>query len=201
LRARAALFATPAGVYPPPAVQLFTVDTTPPESAITTGPTGTIAEPSAAFGFEAAGADGFECRLDGGAFAPCTSPRTLTGLGDGSHTFEVRAEDAAGNVEGTPAARSFAVDTTAPDTDISKKPKKKVKTKRKKVKASFRFSGAGSDGSYECRRDRGEDFKPCHSPYKRKYKRGKHTFKVRAIDAVGNADGSAAVHTWKVKRR
>lgn len=41
----------------------------------------------------------FECSVDGGPFVSCTSPTTFTFAGRGSHTFAVRATDAAGNVE------------------------------------------------------------------------------------------------------
>ena len=50
----------------------------------------------------------FECRLDNTAPSPaCSSPKAYSGLAEGAHTFEVRAIDAAGNVDPTPATRSF----------------------------------------------------------------------------------------------
>jgi hypothetical protein len=36
---------------------------------------------------------------------------------------------------------------------------------------------------------------------KRKVKRGKRRFEVRAIDPAGNVDATPAVAKWKVKRR
>ncbi|KRA31007.1 MULTISPECIES: RCC1 domain-containing protein [unclassified Nocardioides] len=50
----------------------------------------------------------FECQIDSGAFEPCTSPVT-TRLRFGNHTFAVRARDASGNVDLTPATRQVVV--------------------------------------------------------------------------------------------
>ncbi len=51
----------------------------------------------------------FECRLDGGAWVACSSPKVYTGLGFGFHTFEVRAIDGSGNVDPTPASYTWEV--------------------------------------------------------------------------------------------
>jgi hypothetical protein len=102
-------FATAA--TPPP------LDITPPETTIDSGPSGTVSSTSASFGFSSSEAGStFECSLDGNTFASCTSPRSYSGLSDGSHTFSVRATDAAGNTDATPATRSWTVNTVPPVT-------------------------------------------------------------------------------------
>src|SRR5207244_1898663 len=65
----------------------------------------------------------FQCRVDGGSWASCSSPHTLSpALGEGSHTFDARATDPAGNTDGSPASYTWTVDTTAPNTSITARP-------------------------------------------------------------------------------
>jgi hypothetical protein len=102
---------------PTPATAAFAVDTTPPETTITTAPSGTIEVSSASFGFTASEAGSFQCRLDSndpGAWSACTSPQSYSALADGSHTFEVRASDELGNTDPTPAVAGFSVYTGPP---------------------------------------------------------------------------------------
>ena len=87
-------------------------------------------------------------------------------------------------------------DTTAPETKITKKPKKR--TTKRKAKFGFKSSEAGS--TFQCKLDR-KKFKTCSSPYKKKVKVGKHKFKVRAIDAAGNVDPKPAKFKWRVLER
>ncbi len=87
---------------------MFLVDTTPPDTQITGGPTGTYHLPDATFTFTATGgASSFLCKLDAGAFLPCSSPHTYQGVATGPHTFSVAAIDLAGNVDPTPATRTW----------------------------------------------------------------------------------------------
>ncbi len=86
-------------------------DTTPPETTIDSGPSGTTGSTSAVFAFSANEASTFACRLDGAAFTPCGSPISYSGLALGTHTFDVRATDLAGNPDSTPAARQWTVST------------------------------------------------------------------------------------------
>ncbi|MGH2799345.1 MAG: M4 family metallopeptidase, partial [Thermoleophilaceae bacterium] len=80
-------------------VQIYTCstsDTTPPETTITSGPAGgsTTNDNTPTFGFtsDEAGST-FQCSVDAGAFAACSSPNTIGPLADGSRTFRVRATD------------------------------------------------------------------------------------------------------------
>jgi hypothetical protein len=130
-----------------------TIDSTPPQTSIDSGPAeGTATNSSSpTFGFSAdESASTFQCRLFAtGAAAPaftaCSGPgdsHTPVPLADGAYTFEVVATDATNNTDPTPAARSFSVDTTAPDTEITdaKLKVKKVQRLGKKVKIKLKAS-------------------------------------------------------------
>jgi glucose/arabinose dehydrogenase len=85
-------------------------DATAPETTIDSGPGGTWAATSSSFAFSADEAPAtFECRLNAGAWTACTSPASYGVLVPGGHVFEVRAGDAAGNVDATPASRDLRV--------------------------------------------------------------------------------------------
>lgn len=98
-----------------PAVRNFAVDTAAPSTTITSGPSATVNNVSATFDFSSSEEGStFRCALDDAAtFSACTSPKEYADLGDGSHTFRVKAVDAAGNV-GPIASRTWKVDTTKP---------------------------------------------------------------------------------------
>jgi len=86
-----------------PAVHRWKVDTTPPQTVITSGPAALTKSTSASFEFSSKEpGTTFKCRRDTGAYSSCTSPKRYGSLTEGPHSFEVRATDAAGNVETTP---------------------------------------------------------------------------------------------------
>jgi hypothetical protein len=70
----------------------------------------------------------FQCRLDGGGFTACGSPREYRGLSNGTHTFHVRSIDASGKVDPTPAERRFTVGKL-----VLKGPKVKITPKRVRI--------------------------------------------------------------------
>jgi hypothetical protein len=91
------------------------LDTTPPETTIDSGPSGTVKIREAKFTFystEPSNAT-FQTRLDGGMWeAPVPNTaisKTYSDLANGTHTFEVKATDAAGNEDPTPDSRSWKV--------------------------------------------------------------------------------------------
>ena len=56
------------------------------------------------------------------SWTTCTSPDSLTGLTEGSHTFSVRAIDATGNTDPTPASQTWKVDLTNPSATLAAQP-------------------------------------------------------------------------------
>jgi endonuclease/exonuclease/phosphatase family metal-dependent hydrolase len=78
------------------------------DTTITGGPMGDVpAGMQLSYTFTSNVADAtFECRADAASFARCTSPHAITAA-VGDHTFEVRARDAKGDADPTPASRSY----------------------------------------------------------------------------------------------
>ena len=73
----------------------------------------TVSDNRASFAFSAVDVDStlftFQCALDGGAFAACTSPKHYTNLGFGPHRFQVRARDNRSLSDPTPATYDWRV--------------------------------------------------------------------------------------------
>ncbi|PZF81772.1 right-handed parallel beta-helix repeat-containing protein [Jiangella anatolica] len=180
-------------------------DTLPPSTTISSAPEDPSTSDAATFAFR--GSDNatpgpfltYQCRLDGAAWAACVSPAEYTGLSLGSHTFEVRATDGAGNTDPTPATHTWTVvtppdDTTAPETTIDSGPD--VTTVN--TTATFTFSSNETGATFECALDEAA-FAACASPAEYTgLAVGEHRLQVRAIDPSGNVDASPAEHVWTV---
>jgi hypothetical protein len=95
----------------------WTVDASAP--SITSKPSNPSANSSPSFSFShVESAYTFKCQLDGGAFSTCTSPDSLGGLSNGSHTFQVEGVSADGATTQV-ASYTWTVDTTPPTNTLS----------------------------------------------------------------------------------
>ncbi len=195
---------------PSPATDSWTVqtvtppaDTTAPDTTISSGPAGTTTSTSASLGFSSSESDStYQCSLDSGAWSDCSSPKSYSGLAVGSHAFSVKATDAAGNADASPATRSWTVaavtppaDTTAPDTSITSGPSSTTTS----TTANFGFSATEAGSTFQCKLDSGS-WSACTSP--KAYSGlavASHSFSVKAADAAGNTDTTPATEAWTVQ--
>jgi large repetitive protein len=182
------------GTTGPASVWNWTVDTIPPAAPIVdSAPRSPTNSPTASVTFH----DGeagllHSCRIDGGGFGACSSPTSYSDLADGSHTFAVRATDAAGNV-GPESSRGWVVDTQAPHTTITRGPTA-VSSNHTAV---FAFT-SNEPSSFSCSLDGGSS-SSCSSP--RSYgglPEGEHTFHAQATDLAGNTDAPPPAYSWRV---
>jgi hypothetical protein len=163
----------------------FTVDTQAPTVAMSSGPangsTSSDRSPSFSFASSESGTS-FSCQLDGGGFEDCSSPFTVSGLTDASHTLQVKAADGAGN-QGPAASRTWTVDGPA-DISITAGPQNGDFTND--PTPHFAFSSTDSGTSFSCQLDGGESA-ACISPFATSMlSDGDHRFTVEATDTAQN---------------
>jgi hypothetical protein len=174
----------------------FVIDNTPPATTITDSPPldSNAASGSLSFNADPESVTGYECRIDAGSFASCTSPHLYGPLGEGSHSFDVKAvADLAGNA-GTTTSYSWTIDTIPPDTSITSTPSALSNTRD----PSFGLSATQSGSTFECSLD-GAAFTSCPNPQTYSgLADGPHTFDARAVDPAGNADLSPDSYAWTI---
>ena len=175
------------------------VDTSAPNTVLTTGPLGATSSASASFTFAADDPSAtFDCRLDGGVWAPCSSPWSYAGLTEGIHTFDVRATDAAGNTDPTPATRTWTVDTTPPATPAITSPADGATS----ASAALTVSGTAEPGSivelFDGATSKGVTTATAGGAWSKAVTAladGSHTFTAVATDAAGNTSGVSNART------
>ena len=172
------------------------IDTSVPGSAptITSGPSGPTNQTTAAFTFTGAvGAETYQCRRDGGAWAACTSPTSYDGLAEGAYQFEVRIVSSAGT-PGPAAARSWVVDLTAPPAPpVYGTPASPTSSNA----ANLTFTLSEPTSTAQCMTD-GVNWTACTSPLALTgLQDGTVTVKVREVDAAGNVSPPTTVQ-WNV---
>ena len=163
-----------------------------PVPEITSAPSGPVTS-SAGFSFSGVAGLTFECSVDNGTFTACTSPETVSGLGDGSHSFKVRQVGGSG-VRSAATEATWIVDASAPEPpSISGAPAIPVKAG---VPVSISFSGEVG-ATFECSLD-GGTFTTCTSPRNASgLPHGIHSLAVRQIDSAGQTGGAGTV-SWAV---
>ena len=178
----------------------LTSGNTPPDTVITTPPTGNIGVNSVTVGFE--GMDGsneaaaFACRLDEGAFVACGNPQTFSDLSNGDHRLEVRSIDAQGFIDPTPAVAEWTVAVVELSTTID--PAQAPANPTFSRDARFVFGSSQGASSFECALD-GAAYAPCGNEQTyRGLSDGQHTFRVRGLNGAGNA-GASSRYVWRVR--
>jgi hypothetical protein len=170
----------------------WTIDLTEPETDFSSAPANPTNQTTASFEFTASEGS-FECSLDKGSFNPCDAKEIFILL-EGEHTLQVRARDAANNVDSSPAIYSWTIDLTEPETAISLAPARLTN----QTTATFEFTSNEPWLHFECSLDEGS-FSSCPLPTTfRSLSEGTHSFRVRAVDAVGNKDSSHAIFIWTI---
>ncbi len=203
-------------VDPTPATHVWTVDQTPPDTAIPVHPEDPAQSERGTFGFTANEAPvTFQCTLDPvlvdgattppeSAWRPCAATWTVGPLADGDHVLWVRAVDAGGLVDATPAMFAWHIDTRAPDTVISAGPAE-ILGSEDDADFTFEDPDAPDHEGYECRVDGGA-WVPCDSGAMtltaEAMAEGAHTFEVRTCVEDGpvdlRCDPSPAIWRWAV---
>lgn len=91
-------------------------------------------------------------------------------------------------------------DVTSPHTRLLHRPGQRLLVEGGRRRVAFAFSADEQDASFRCKLDR-RPFRPCRSPRAYLLGRGRHAFRVFAIDAAGNRDSSPALVRFRISRR
>jgi hypothetical protein len=190
-------------------------DTTSPDTSIAFGPSGIIDYSNVVFTWT--GSDDvtstsnlvYSYRLDGydsnwSDYTSSTS-KSYNDLSNGSYTFYVKAKDEAGNIDYSPASRSFTVDLYIPDTTPSDTSIRWWSitindvsftytgsddvTQTSNLLYSYKLEGYDSDWS---------DYSSATSKTYNGLPNNSYTFKVRTKDEAGNIDPSPASQSFTV---
>ncbi|MHB8511686.1 MAG: hypothetical protein ACYDCC_05850 [Actinomycetota bacterium] len=165
-----------------------------PTTALNQMPASITNATSATFAFSSSTGSSFQCAIDGAAYSACSSPFTSGVEPEGSHTFYVRAEDALGHLDPTPAQWTWRIDTTPPTVSITSTPPNPANA----TPAVFSFTGTDDVSTtlrYQCSIDSGA-FVGCEpGSTLPQLQTGTHSFSVRSVDQAGNVS-SAASYSW-----
>ena len=175
-----------------PVERSFVVDTSAPDTLITSGPSGTVRASTQEFEFESDQDDAtFRCSFDGSPLTSCSSPARYDLLKDGDHRFTVVAANV--RTDPTPAVREFTIEGREPDTTITSGPSGTVSS----ASQAFEFTSDQPEAEFRCTIDDAAPFN-CESPKAyRALSDGPHTFGVAATN-VGRTDATPAQRSFVV---
>ncbi|MFO0750290.1 MAG: MopE-related protein [Myxococcota bacterium] len=181
-------------VDPSPAHVHWVIDTSAPATTLTGEPARVLCTGSASFDFTS-DAPHFECRLDSGSWSACDGGHVEYGeLAAGEHVFEVRAVDAGGNADPTPARAVFTVDLTPPTTVIAIAPADPSQSGT----AVFAFDSDDALATFTCALDDAEPTECGRTTTFDGLADGEHTLTVFASGAVCGVDEVGQSYTWTI---
>lgn len=172
----------------------WTVDTLRPTVSLLETPAANSNQNQAQFLFSGLNYHSFECSLDGSTYSACSSPKVISGLETGAHTFRVRALRNNGNIS-VPAEMLWVVDTSVPTVYFSKTPSTSTNQKQ----AQFVFNSVAT-GQFFCSLDTA-DFEACSSP--KDYSNlgaGNHRFRLKIRNVFGTESliDSSSTFNWNI---
>jgi hypothetical protein len=175
--------------------KVFRKDNTPPVITVSSTPPSSTSSLTAQFIFTVtdnlSGVQSVVCSLDNAAFSSCVSGTTLN-VAIGSHNYQIKATDVAGNVSQA-YSYSWTV-TTAPVASITLA--SNITSPTKSGSATFTFSSSASGSTYQCSVDNAA-YASCSSPDTLSAAEGSHSFSVKGIDSSG-ASSSVSTFNWVV---
>ena len=189
-----------ANTDPTPATRSFTVDTQAPNTTIDSGPAGGDHQrqrPDLHLLLDEANST-FECKIDGGSFAPCSPAEDTTPASPTAPTPSGSARSTRPPTPIRPPRPAPSPSTpTRPNTTIDSGP---PSGDHQRQHPDFTFSSDEANSSFECKIDSRCLRPPC-SDRRRLYTAladGPHTFEVRATDPAANTDPTPASRSFTV---
>ncbi len=140
----------------------------------------------------------FACSIDStdpSALFACSSPYTTPPLADGGHVFYVAATNSVPETDPTPAARSFTVDATPPETTIDSGPAEGevINTDA----PAFTWSSNEPGAVFACITD-SIPLMSCELAFATGASAGPHSFSIVATDPAGNTDPTPATRNFTI---
>ncbi|MDQ3867215.1 MAG: Ig-like domain-containing protein [Actinomycetota bacterium] len=172
------------------------IDNAIPDTSIVARPAVDARLTTATFRFRSEPGATFECSLDGTLFRLCRSPQRYERLSEGRHLFAVRALDAAGNYDPTPAEWRWRIDLTRPHArlTLARMARGPAGT------AQFTFRSSERGATFQCSLD-GGPWEQCASPaVYAALALGRHEFRARAVDAARNISWPPLRQAWSISR-